>query len=346
MKTIVIGLLFPLLGGVACCQKVPEKSYEYRVLVVDDGGEPVGNANVWTMRYSWIEDSQIPAAKPIKVNTLTADKGVASIAFLSAQTPGGVAVSKDGYYGSTAPANWIFPEGFWDTPTSHHGKTAKTEIEIILRPVKNAIPMHAYNNAGAMDQIANVPDLDREYGYDIKMSEPLPPLGKGMVADFTFVVSGTHDGNSNYNLKLDVKFSNPKDGVVEFVTPQRTAVREPIRTGSALVSDYEAPADGYKRNITRSLKRNGIENPGETDVDFRRNFYFRTRTVTDAAGKIVSAHYGKIYGDFQFDAARKDWGYLSTLALVTTYFNPTPNDRNVEFDTGRNLLPGGNVQQP
>jgi len=89
-----------------------------------------------------------------------------------------------------------------------------------------------------------------------------------------------------------------------------------------------------------------VEISGETDVDFRRNFYFRTRTVTDAAGNIISAHYGKIYGDFQFNAARKDWGYLSTLALVTTYFNPTSNDRNVEFDPKRNLLPNGNVRQP
>jgi hypothetical protein len=35
------------------------------------------------------------------------------------------------------------------------------------------------------------------------------------------------------------------------------------------------------------------------------------------------AHYGKIYGDFM---------------NFTYYLNPTPNDRNVEFDPKRNLF--------
>jgi len=346
MKIITIGLLLPLFGGMASCQKVTEKSYGYRVLVVDDEGAPVEDASVKAMRYSLIQDSPIPAAKSVPVYRSTDENGVASILFDSAQTPGGVAVSKNAYYPSTAPANWIFPEGFWDNPTSHLGKTAKAEMEIILRPARNPIPMHAYNNAGAMDQIAKIPELNKEYGYDLKMSEPLPPLGKGLVADFTFVVAGSHDGESKYDLKLELTFSNPFDGVVEFLTPQRTAVREPIRTGSILISDYEAPLGGYGRKITRSLRQDGIGNPRETDVDFHRNFYFRTRTVTDASGKVLSAHYGKIYGDFQFDPVNEDWGYLSTLALVTTYFNPTPNDRNVEFDPNRNLNADSNVQQP
>jgi hypothetical protein len=45
--------------------------------------------------------------------------------------------------------------------------------------------------------------------------------------------------------------------------------------------------------------------------------------VVDATGKIISANYGKIYGDFM------NFSY---------YLNPTPNDRNVEFDPKRNLF--------
>ncbi len=43
----------------------------------------------------------------------------------------------------------------------------------------------------------------------------------------------------------------------------------------------------------------------------------------DERGNIVSAHYGKIYGDFM---------------QFSYYLNPTPNDRNVEFDPKQNLL--------
>lgn len=42
-------------------------------------------------------------------------------------------------------------------------------------------------------------------------------------------------------------------------------------------------------------------------------------------GNIISAQYGKIYGDF--------------LAF-TYYLNPSPNDRNVEFDPDQNLFGG------
>ena len=68
--------------------------------------------------------------------------------------------------------------------------------------------------------------------------------------------------------------------------------------------------------------------PSKTSANKDRNFYFRVRTVTDKDGKIISAHYGKIYGDFP---------------SFIHYFNGTANDRNLEFDIGRNLL--GNLKR-
>ena len=65
------------------------------------------------------------------------------------------------------------------------------------------------------------------------------------------------------------------------------------------------------------------------DVNTRKrtmNYYIRVRTVLDDDGNIVRAHYGKIYGDFM------KW---------THYLNPTPNDRNVEFDVKKNLIDTG-----
>jgi len=56
-----------------------------------------------------------------------------------------------------------------------------------------------------------------------------------------------------------------------------------------------------------------------------RIYYFRVRTKMDENGNVVSAHYGKIYGDFM---------------QFRYYFNPTPNDRNIEYDPKQNLLGG------
>ena len=77
---------------------------------------------------------------------------------------------------------------------------------------------------------------------------------------------------------------------------------------------------------------NRLGNLGSVDI---YNFYFRVRTKLDESGNVVSARYGKIYGD---------------LAQFTYYFNPTPNDRNVEFDLKQNLMtnlkPNEGVSQP
>jgi hypothetical protein len=56
--------------------------------------------------------------------------------------------------------------------------------------------------------------------------------------------------------------------------------------------------------------------------------------VLDDKGDIVSANYAKLVGDIDLHAVRG--------VSFTYYFNPTPNDRNLEFNPGRNLFP----QQP
>jgi hypothetical protein len=59
--------------------------------------------------------------------------------------------------------------------------------------------------------------------------------------------------------------------------------------------------------------------------DPNRDYFFHVRTVKDVNGDIKSALYGKIYGDFMH---------------FRYFLNPTPNDRNIEFDPKQNLLGG------
>ena len=206
--------------------------------------------------------------------------------------------------------------------------------------------MYAYSNMGEMDKIANIANFGKEYGFDLMLSEPLPPLGNGKQADFLFMLQGKYDEKSVYEMSLRIRFPNPHDGIVEFMTLERDGMREPNMYGSELLSDYQAPEGGYISEVLRTTKKSIGEKTAFRDDDFRRNYYFRVRSEVDESGRITKANYGKIYGDFHFFAANKDWGYLATLALVTTYYNPNNNDRNVEFDPKRNLLPSGNVQRP
>jgi hypothetical protein len=69
--------------------------------------------------------------------------------------------------------------------------------------------------------------------------------------------------------------------------------------------------------------RKGVGSPVEGNMDARRNYYLRIRSKRDEDGNVILGYYGKIYGEFP---------------EVTYYLNPTPNDRNVEFDMKNNLL--------
>ena len=89
-----------------------------------------------------------------------------------------------------------------------------------------------------------------------------------------------------------------------------------------------APEGGYNANLdlhySNSLRPNPV--PG---------YFIRVRSVLDENGKLKSALYGKITDNFKFFAGTK----APHAGLGFTYYlNPTPNDRNVEFDPQKNLM--------
>ena len=90
---------------------------------------------------------------------------------------------------------------------------------------------------------------------------------------------------------------------------------------SLLRNDCE-PEEGYQREWiqTRNARPNS---PGKWSRDEKRSYFIRVRTMVDDTGKIVTANYGKLYGDF-----------LS----FTYYLNPNMNSRNMEFDPRQNLF--------
>jgi hypothetical protein len=80
----------------------------------------------------------------------------------------------------------------------------------------------------------------------------------------------------------------------------------------------------------------------KTAYQHLERYFLRTRVQLDADGDIISANYAKIYDEIRFDARG--------LVSFWYYYNPTPNDRNLEFDPARNLFPqsmkGANVANP
>ena len=123
----------------------------------------------------------------------------------------------------------------------------------------------------------------------------------------------------DFDYKLTVSVPNAGDGIQEITVPD-------AEKGSDLRSPHEAPANGYQPQLIRE----NLHHPGQTgksDYDVNRNYFFRVRTILDANGNVKSALYGKIYGDPE-------------QMNLSYYLNPTPNDRNNEFNPKQNLLGG------
>ena len=165
----------------------------------------------------------------------------------------------------------------------------------------NGRPIAMY--AKQIDSIA-FPVFNKPIGYDLTSGDWVAPYGKGVNADFLFTENHPA-AKSGYT--FTVSFPNRGDGIQGFTRDWNLGV-------SHLLSSREAPIDGYQPKYEQTQM-----------PDPNRIYYFRVHTALDSQGNILSTHYGKIYGDFM---------------QFRYYLNPTPNDRNIEFDPKQNLLQG------
>lgn len=183
-------------------------------------------------------------------------------------------------------------------------------IKVLLKQVANPIPMYARRINTA------VPAQNEDLGFDMFVGDFVTPYGQGKTSDMIFRLEVSERTKKDYDYKLTVAFPNTADGILQFNPTSRLQ-------GSALRSPYSAPEKGFLPSwtVTRSRRPGTAEN-SNYDPE-KHGYFFRIRSSVDKSGKILSANYGKIYGDFM---------------NFTYYLNPTPNDRNVEFNPKRNLF--------
>ena len=167
-----------------------------------------------------------------------------------------------------------------------------------------------------------VPIRDEPVGFDLEVGDWVNPHGKGKQPDLLFTYKVNVRDYWNGSLELTIAFTKKLDGLY----------RAQKDTGSALGSVYEALLAGYQPEMrfafeTTTDKDLKVEKLGDSEY-----LIFRVRTEVDEQGNIVSARYGKIYGPIEFGVGKEH------CIRFTYYLNPTANDRNLEFDTRRNLI--------
>jgi hypothetical protein len=346
MKLLNMIIIFVCGAHSASCQQIEEMSYELAAEAVDEQGKPLEGIQVITGRLEVMGGGTDIMAKPVTTKPVSTDAhGKAIIRFKSLPEPeGNMSFYQDGYYSTRQKFEWTRPDGF-------DGKTREAAVKAILKPIKNPIPMIARK-----DIRIRTPKFNVVYGFDLEMGESLPPLGNGKNADIEFILSGSrkdlgYEEKEHIDFKMIIRCPNPDDGFVEFLIDDSLEFGK----GSVLPSGHECPETGYVNSLFRHYRNDNdggmVESHRIRHEDRNKCAYFRISTRKDQSGKITSAHYGKIYGPLEIRPAFKQHGHYDNTAqggffMQYTYFNPTANDRNVEFDPCQNLLPGGNITRP
>jgi hypothetical protein len=123
-----------------------------------------------------------------------------------------------------------------------------------------------------------------------------------------------------YDCALTVTFPNKGDGIA--IAPSESV------TGSAFRTSRTAAENGYEPELDLHYS-----NTNQPQGVF--GYFIRVHTELNPDGTIKSALYGKIPGNFRFYAGTK----VPRAGMGFDYYlNPTPNDRNVEFNPTKNLV--------
>jgi hypothetical protein len=256
------------------------------------------------------------------------------------QTNVKIEVRKSGYYLSKtlyAPQN------------SQHLKSGEKiqpwnpTVPIILKKIGKPVPMIVRLGLANSERSYRAPRLGEEVGFDMNKADWVQPNGKGEIADFLVRFDSEFLSPESYKTDATIRFFNPDDGLLP--------ITELIGEESELKYPRVAPEDGFEVKSLR-VKSPIYEARSEAKEKQPLGYLFRIRTVRDkATNKITSAQYGKIVGrpnvqensnPFEFNTVNRNEKrelVLEPSFSFSSYLNPTPNDRNLEYDQQNNLAP-------
>jgi len=303
-------------------QRLVPASVSFRL--VDDSDVPVENAAV---TGSFLDDSLSGSSS--RFNGMTDSNGM-FVAKGFAMLGVHARFTREGYY-NTTHEQWIEGIRRKDVQVLKQSNRWDPGVQVVLRPMKQQISMFINEVETIKLKRTSTNRLDRYILshvaiLDLFKDDAMHPHGSGLESDLEF-----HWKMDIYSMDTD-RLAKDYDTRCEICLPKgMNGIRkgtpygsENGQTGSAFISDYEAPEAGYTNSI--SFYRNVRGSKVETNDDKHYLYYFRIRTQTNELGQVTNAFYGKIYGQLNGN--------------FTYYLNPTPNDRNVEHDPKKNLFKG------
>lgn len=333
MKCLPLALLFGMLLSLAAYANDPVARITFHV--IDDVGNAVTGAPVVvTTGVGWIPGPGEGRTELREARGLTGTNGVASLelpcktgnlrsySVVGEEVRAGNNMMKIGdvtYYRD------LGGEFRFTNVVSGQWQPWNPTVVILLKDVRNPIPMFARSLTNRRPRL-QVPEFDKDVGFDLMKGDWVAPHGRGEIADIhiklTVIDLGQRkiDRGPMFDAAFTLTFADAGDGIQEFFSHPRM--------GSTLLSPRFAPESGYASVLVKTAYEHETESSHAKREDL--NYFFRVRATKDEQGRLVSALYGKIYGDFRFDERGR--------VAFTYYLNPTPNDLNMECDPERNLF--------
>ena len=288
--------------------------------VVDENDTPVANANVSVIM------GMISTA--YRINGQTDTNGVFII---KGKTKGNEIIilsKKEGYYNSKQKLCFIkmgeerqVKNGKWQP----YGE----KVTVVLRKVKNT--NHNLINFGDEYDLKYTQKFSEWIGFDLKENDFVNPFGKGKVADFEIFIEKDYNNDKKYiGMDVNIRFTEPYAGY--YVVEKNKC--------SNFDGVYFAETNSTFATTERFFTELMSNNERKTyTFDNSKSWVVRSRCVVDDDGKLVSANYS-IISDFLY--GRDDGGNKFCVRLHG-YFNPIPNDTNLEHKVRRwdyNVLEG------
>ena len=324
MKKLAPQLVTILLVGSVSAQTLlkPLPPWIATIHVVNESGEAVVGADVEVSYYIAPPPGRSEAGESIRGltdtnGTFTAShKDTGSIDL-------GFRITKPGFY-PTIGRHDLFMRGQYDDKKVADNRNATPTM--VLRKIGRPISMYAKREE------TKIQKEDEPVGFDLTAGDWISPFGNGKNTDLVFTVHRKIINDRGYDAVVTLTFPNKGDGIA--VAPSEPDIGSELRTPrTAAESGYEAGREWHYGS-----------GAGPESVF---GYFIRVRTLLDENGNVRSALYGKIRGDLRFYAGTK----VPRAGMGFDYYlNPTPNDRNVEFDPKQNLFkdlkPGEEINQP
>lgn len=298
-------------------------------------GGPIPNAKVegcFDMDYGWAAFKGNPG--PNVDYAVTDASGRCKLSGKTNVGSAGVSVRKapNGYYPTTHGDGYDYKEknlfGVWQPDN--------LVVTIRLQRVENPIPLFV-KQVGEVDPLGGSSHrmfsgkaTEENIAFDLIKGDWLPPAGQGEQEDIVFTRMpkrsyGEFVGKSgikgeSFRHTMTVCFPGVGNGLVAMPTQPERKLK--IR---------QAPDSGYRSEFEVWYER-GKKLHGRLSYDRDRCFCFRIRTKCNDKGEITEAYYGKVYGDIAFSTQEQPEVFFVAAPCMRYYLNPTPLDRNLEWN--------------